>query len=59
MAGVTGTPNLVPYCASKFALKGMMDALYLELRAQRPDSKVRPSLHAPVLILASTACPLG
>jgi hypothetical protein len=64
MAGVTGTPNLVPYCATKcvlpalhptalhwpptappctprFALRGMMDALFLELRAGRPDSAVR------------------
>jgi len=41
MAGVTGTPNLVPYCASKFALRGMMEALYLELRADKPDSKVK------------------
>jgi len=41
MAGITGTPNLVPYCASKFALKGLMDALYLELRAQQPDSSVQ------------------
>ena len=40
MAGVTGTPNLVPYCSSKFAVKGFMDALYLEMRATRPDCKV-------------------
>jgi len=40
MAGITGTPNLVPYCASKFALKGMMEALFLELRQDRPESKV-------------------
>ena len=32
MAGITGTPNLVPYCSSKFAVKGLMDALFLELR---------------------------
>ena len=40
MAGITGTPNLVPYCASKFALRGMMEALFLELRQDRPESKV-------------------
>lgn len=41
VAGVTGTSNLVPYCSSKFAIKGMMDALHMELRATRPDAKVK------------------
>ncbi len=32
IAGHAGTPNLVPYSASKFAIHGMMEALHLELR---------------------------
>ncbi|XP_077292254.1 estradiol 17-beta-dehydrogenase 11-like isoform X2 [Arctopsyche grandis] len=32
MAGVIGVPNLVPYCASKFAVRGLMEALHEELR---------------------------
>lgn len=32
MAGVVGLPNLVPYCASKFAVRGFMEALHEELR---------------------------
>ena len=40
MAGITGTPNLVPYCSSKFAVKGFMDALFLEVRANNPDSNI-------------------
>lgn len=31
-AGLFGVVNLVPYCASKFAVRGLMEALFLELR---------------------------
>ena len=41
MAGVTGTPYLVPYCSSKFAVKGLMDALFMELRQDHPNSRVQ------------------
>ena len=41
MAGITGTPYLAPYCASKFAIKGLMDALFFEMRQDRPESKVK------------------
>jgi len=41
MAGVTGTPNLVPYCSSKFAIKGLMDSLFLELRLTHPESNIK------------------
>lgn len=40
MAGVMGIPNLVPYCASKYAVRGMMEALAEEVRedaARRTD----------------------
>ena len=32
IAGYVGAPNMVPYAASKFAVRGMMEALYMELR---------------------------
>ncbi|CAB4062819.1 SDR16C5 [Lepeophtheirus salmonis] len=31
-AGHAGVPNMVPYTASKFGIKGMMEALFIELR---------------------------
>ncbi|KAL1115619.1 hypothetical protein AAG570_005909 [Ranatra chinensis] len=34
MAGVIGLRNLVPYCSSKFAVRGMMEALAEELREE-------------------------
>ncbi|KAJ8736039.1 hypothetical protein PYW08_006695 [Mythimna loreyi] len=35
MAGVVGLRNLVPYCATKFAVRGMMEALHEELREDK------------------------
>ncbi|XP_043513968.1 17-beta-hydroxysteroid dehydrogenase 13 isoform X2 [Frieseomelitta varia] len=34
MAGLFGLPNIVPYCSSKFAVRGLMEALCEELRVQ-------------------------
>lgn len=31
-AGLFGVANLVPYCASKFAVRGLMESMALELR---------------------------
>jgi len=50
IAGITGTPNLVPYCSSKFALKGLMDGLSQELRAMYPDSKVKTTTIHPFTV---------
>jgi all-trans-retinol dehydrogenase (NAD+) len=50
MAGITGTPNLVPYCSSKFAIKGLMDALFLELRASYPDTTVKTTTIHPFVV---------
>uniref|UniRef100_A0A8D9EGY2 Short-chain dehydrogenase/reductase 3 n=1 Tax=Cacopsylla melanoneura TaxID=428564 RepID=A0A8D9EGY2_9HEMI len=41
MAGVVGLPNLVPYCASKFAVRGYMEALAEELREDARNSKIK------------------
>lgn len=37
MAGVLGLRNLVPYCATKFAVRGLMEALHEELREDTRD----------------------
>ncbi|XP_003707776.1 short-chain dehydrogenase/reductase family 16C member 6 isoform X2 [Megachile rotundata] len=37
VAGFFGLPNLVPYCASKFAVRGLMEALHEELRVSNKD----------------------
>lgn len=37
MAGLIGLRNLVPYCATKFAVRGMMEALHEELREDKRD----------------------
>lgn len=41
MAGIIGVPNLVPYCGSKFAVRGLMEAFSQELRldARKPNIK--------------------
>lgn len=39
MCGVLGLPNVVPYCASKFAVRGMMESLYEELRVNDKPTK--------------------
>merc|ERR1711892_854237 len=38
VAGVNGAPNLTPYCSTKFAVKGLMDSLFLELRSIFPHT---------------------
>ncbi|XP_050669807.1 epidermal retinol dehydrogenase 2-like [Leptidea sinapis] len=37
MAGLQGIKNLVPYCGSKYAVKGIMDSLAVELRSDPRD----------------------
>ncbi|XP_076244046.1 short-chain dehydrogenase/reductase family 16C member 6-like isoform X2 [Calliopsis andreniformis] len=37
MAGILGLANLVPYCASKFAVRGLMEALSEEVRGMSKD----------------------
>ncbi len=40
MAGLCGLNNLTAYCGSKFAVRGIMEALREEFRATVADSKV-------------------
>lgn len=37
MAGIFGQGNIVPYCASKFAVRGLMEALHEELRSMNKE----------------------
>ncbi|XP_053699323.1 uncharacterized protein LOC128746300 [Sabethes cyaneus] len=41
IAGLAGFPNLVPYCGTKFAVRGIMEAMAEELRAdpRKPNIK--------------------
>lgn len=39
-AGLFGLNNLVPYCGTKFAVRGYMAALAEELRSQNPQTNV-------------------
>lgn len=40
IAGIVGLTNLVPYCASKFAVRGMMEALQSELKDTKPNADI-------------------
>lgn len=40
IAGLCGLNNLVPYCATKFAVRGLMEALHEELRQDDLDHVV-------------------
>lgn len=46
IAGLAGLPNLVPYCASKFAVRGLMESLAEELNWNRYNA-----------IKTTTVCP--
>lgn len=45
IAGMIGSSNVVPYSATKFAVRGMMEALYEELREEK--SNVRTGFISP------------
>ncbi|CAG9796330.1 unnamed protein product [Diatraea saccharalis] len=51
MAGVVGLRNLVPYCATKFAVCGFMEALHEELREDPRDfSGIKLTVICPFII---------
>ncbi|XP_017872068.1 PREDICTED: epidermal retinol dehydrogenase 2 [Drosophila arizonae] len=49
-AGLFGLANLVPYCGTKFAVRGYMAALAEELRKQNPLSKIKFTTIYPYMI---------
>lgn len=50
LAGMIGFPNLIPYCASKFAVRGYMEALHEELRAYNPNHKIKLTIIYPYMV---------
>jgi len=48
-AGIMGLENLVPYCASKFAVFGMMEALFQELKSY-PNCNVKLTTICPYMV---------
>ncbi|GBP38693.1 hypothetical protein EVAR_22341_1 [Eumeta japonica] len=51
MAGMLGLRNLVPYCASKFAVRGMLESLHEELREDpRNFSGIRMTCVCPYIV---------
>lgn len=49
-AGIVGLENLVPYCASKFAVRGYMEALSHELRLYNPKSEIKFTTIYPYMV---------
>ena len=47
IAGWGGFPNMLPWTASKFAVRGLMEGLYIELRQQKEHHKVHLMTVAP------------
>ncbi|XP_026472355.1 epidermal retinol dehydrogenase 2-like isoform X2 [Ctenocephalides felis] len=50
MAGIGGFPNLVPYCGSKFAVRGLMEALHEELREDPRQLKIKLTTVCPYMV---------
>jgi short-subunit dehydrogenase len=50
MAGVMGLRNLVPYCGSKFAVRGLMEALNEELREDARQMEVKFTTIFPFIV---------
>jgi len=50
IAGHAGAPHMVPYSASKFAVKGMMEALHQELRAEKPGNNIHMMTVSPFIV---------
>ncbi|XP_060537113.1 short-chain dehydrogenase/reductase family 16C member 6, partial [Cylas formicarius] len=49
IAGVVGIPNLVPYSASKFAVRGLMETLAEELR-WNPTNQIKTTTVCPFMV---------
>lgn len=50
MAGVLGVTNLVPYCASKFAVRGMMEAMREEMRETTANCNINFTTIYPYMV---------
>lgn len=50
MAGQMGLTNLVPYCATKFAVRGLMEAMEAEVRDLHPSAKINFTTICPYMV---------
>ena len=50
LPGYGGAPYMVPYSASKFAVRGLREALYVELRQTHPENQVHLMLVSPYCV---------
>ncbi|XP_071442015.1 short-chain dehydrogenase/reductase family 16C member 6-like [Hetaerina americana] len=50
MAGICGLSNLVPYCASKYAVRGLMEAISEELREERRGCDIKFTTIFPFIV---------
>lgn len=50
IAGIVGLTNLVPYCASKFAVRGLMEALHTEIHERRPKANIGFTTVCPYMV---------
>ncbi|XP_075217653.1 17-beta-hydroxysteroid dehydrogenase 13-like [Lycorma delicatula] len=58
MCGIVGIPNVVPYCASKFAVRGLMESLYEELRAGSNSISANGMPNPKTLVKFTTVYPI-
>ncbi|XP_014088374.1 17-beta-hydroxysteroid dehydrogenase 13 [Bactrocera oleae] len=49
-AGIFGVPNLVPYCGTKYAVRGLMEALSEELRHKNPQNNIKFTTIYPYMV---------
>lgn len=49
-AGLFGLKNLVPYCGTKFAVKGIMQALSEEMRITEPEADIKFTTIYPYMV---------
>ncbi|XP_005186128.1 17-beta-hydroxysteroid dehydrogenase 13 [Musca domestica] len=49
-AGLFGLPNLVPYCGTKFAVRGLMQSMYEELRKANKDTQIKFTTIYPYMV---------
>ena len=55
VAGLNGAPNLTPYCSTKFAVRGLMDSLFLELRALNTNHNIKLTTVMPYVVTTGLA----
>lgn len=49
-AGLFGLENLVPYCGTKFAVRGIMEATMKELLSQNPSTNIKFTVIYPYMV---------